>query len=89
MFNTPTSATYTLRVLAALLRYPDAAFRTAVPELQQALRAEAALPAGRLDELCALWDRVLVLFRGKLVATLGSAELSRARLLSAMMGNAA
>lgn len=58
MFNTPTPAVYTLRALAALLRYPDAAFRAAVPELQQALRAEAALPASRLDELCALLQRL-------------------------------
>ncbi|MFN4115983.1 MAG: nitrate reductase molybdenum cofactor assembly chaperone [Inhella sp.] len=49
---------YTLRVLAALLRYPDAAFRAAVPELQQALRTEAALPKARLDELCALLQRL-------------------------------
>ncbi|HWA74213.1 MAG TPA: sugar ABC transporter ATP-binding protein [Polyangiaceae bacterium] len=47
------------------------------------------LHSSELDELCALCDRVLVLFRGKLVATLGPAELTRARLLSAMMGNAA
>jgi nitrate reductase delta subunit len=41
-------------VLAALLRYPDAGLRAAVPELQQALRSEAALPQGRIAELCAL-----------------------------------
>lgn len=58
MFNKPTPAPYTLRVLAALLRYPDAALRAAVPELQQALRSEAALPAGRIDELCALLRRL-------------------------------
>jgi len=58
MFNKPTPAPYTLRVLAALLRYPDAAFRAAAPELGQALRAEAALPAGRIDELCALLQRL-------------------------------
>jgi len=58
MFNTPTPAPYTLRVLAALLRYPDAGFRAAVPELQQALRSEAALPAARIDELCALLQRL-------------------------------
>jgi nitrate reductase molybdenum cofactor assembly chaperone NarJ/NarW len=58
MFNTPTPATFTLRVLAALLRYPDADFRAAVPELQQALRAEATLPAARLDELCVLLQRL-------------------------------
>ena len=49
---------YSLRVLAALLRYPDAAFRAAVPELQQALRDEAALPSARLEELCALLERL-------------------------------
>ncbi|MFG6432092.1 nitrate reductase molybdenum cofactor assembly chaperone [Roseateles sp. LYH14W] len=58
MFNKPTHAPYSLRVLAALLRYPDAALRAAVPELQQALRAEAALPAARLDELCALLEHL-------------------------------
>jgi nitrate reductase delta subunit len=58
MFNKPTPAPYTPRVLAALLRYPDADFRAAVPELQQALRTEAALPAGRIDELCALLQRL-------------------------------
>lgn len=44
----------TLRVLAALLRYPDAAFLQAVPELREALRAERALGAARLRELAAL-----------------------------------
>lgn len=58
MFNKPAPAPYTLRVLAALLRYPDADFRAAVPELQQALRAEAALPSARVDELCALLQRL-------------------------------
>jgi len=53
-----TPSPYTLRVLAALLRYPDAAFRAAVPELQQALRSEAALPSARLDELGLLLARL-------------------------------
>jgi nitrate reductase delta subunit len=44
----------TLRVLAAMLRYPDSAFRAAVPELREALAAERALPKGRLVELDAL-----------------------------------
>ncbi len=44
----------TLRVLSALLRYPDAAFREAVPALVQALDVERALPASRLAELAAL-----------------------------------
>jgi ABC-type sugar transport system ATPase subunit len=42
-----------------------------------------------LAELCALADRVLVLFDGRLVATLGRAELDESRLLSLMMGAAA
>ncbi len=58
MFNKPTPAPHTLRVLAALLRYPDAALRAAVPELQQALRREAALSAARISELCALLQRL-------------------------------
>ena len=44
----------TLRVLSALLRYPDTALRDAAPELVQALDAERALCASRLAELAAL-----------------------------------
>jgi nitrate reductase delta subunit len=44
----------TLRVLSALLRYPDGAFRDAAPELVRALEVERALPASRLAELMAL-----------------------------------
>ena len=44
----------TMRVLAALLRYPDADFRTAVPELRIALETESGLPKQRLVELDAL-----------------------------------
>lgn len=58
MFNTPITAPYSLRTLAALLRYPDAAFRAAIPELQQALRTEAALTPARVGELCALLQRL-------------------------------
>jgi nitrate reductase delta subunit len=50
----PSQARLTLRVLAHLLRYPDAAFRAHTAELHQALRTEAALPAARLAELDAL-----------------------------------
>lgn len=57
MFKTHPSP-YSLRVLAALLRYPDATFRTAIPELQQALRDEAELPKTRLEELIALLTRL-------------------------------
>jgi nitrate reductase delta subunit len=52
--STPPQARLTLRVLAHLLRYPDAAFREHAAELQQALRTEGALPAPRLAELDAL-----------------------------------
>ena len=52
--SSPPQARLTLRVLAHLLRYPDAAFRAHTAELQQALRTEAALPVARLAELDAL-----------------------------------
>ena len=52
--SSPPQARLTLRVLAHLLRYPDAAFRAHTAELQQALRTEAALPDARLAELDAL-----------------------------------
>ncbi len=52
--STPVQARLTLRVLAHLLRYPDAELRSHIPEMQQALRSEAALPAARLVELQAL-----------------------------------
>ena len=44
----------TLRVLAALLSYPDAQLRQALPELSRALDEERALSASRLAELHAL-----------------------------------
>lgn len=43
-----------LRVLAHLLRYPDAELRAHLDEMAQALAAEDALPAKRLAELQAL-----------------------------------
>lgn len=49
--SSPTQARLTLRVLAHLLRYPDAELRAHLPEMQQALADEAALPAARLAEL--------------------------------------
>jgi nitrate reductase molybdenum cofactor assembly chaperone NarJ/NarW len=52
--HSPPQATYTLRVLAHLLRYPNAALRAHVPEMQQALKSEAALAPMRLAELGAL-----------------------------------
>lgn len=58
MFKHSAPFPYTLRVLAALLRYPDAAFRAAIPELQRALDTEAALPLNRVLELHALLQRL-------------------------------
>ena len=54
LFNTPPQATKTLRALARLLGYPDAALRTHLGELREALHAERALSAPRLAELDAL-----------------------------------
>jgi len=50
----------TLRVLAHLLRYPDAELRAHPGELADALRLEAAVPGHRLDELLALVRRLQV-----------------------------
>jgi len=58
LFNTPTTATKTLRVLARLLAYPDAELRSNLSELRQALHDERALPALRLTELDALIDQL-------------------------------
>lgn len=52
---------FTFRVLSALLRYPDADFRAAVPEMIQALDVERALPAARLAELTALLGEFLTM----------------------------
>ena len=48
----------TLRVLAHLLRYPDAELRAHLGELADALQLEAAVPGHRLDELQALIRRL-------------------------------
>jgi nitrate reductase delta subunit len=50
----PSSAARTLRVLARLLRYPDAELRAHLAELRGVLHAEAALSTQRLGELDAL-----------------------------------
>jgi nitrate reductase delta subunit len=58
-FDTPAPrVAHSLRALAWLLRYPDAELRAALPALIAALRAEDALPAGRLDELDLLATRL-------------------------------
>ncbi len=56
--STPTQVRLTLRVLAHLLRYPDAELRAHLPEMQQALTTEAALPTSRLAELQALLEHL-------------------------------
>jgi len=48
----------TLRVLAALLCYPDADLRRHLPEMSAILHRERALPAARLAELDALIGRL-------------------------------
>ncbi|HET9820255.1 MAG TPA: nitrate reductase molybdenum cofactor assembly chaperone [Burkholderiaceae bacterium] len=52
------TATYTLRALACLLRYPDPGLREHLAELGEALRTERALDAARLDELDRLIERL-------------------------------
>ena len=59
LFATPPKATrLTLRVLAHLLRYPDAALRAHLSEMAEALRQESALSALRLGELDALLQQL-------------------------------
>ncbi|MBS0506596.1 MAG: nitrate reductase molybdenum cofactor assembly chaperone [Proteobacteria bacterium] len=59
MFNkTPESLRLTLRALARLLGYPDAALRAQMPGLVDALRLEQALPAARVAELAALCQQI-------------------------------
>ena len=54
--STPVAAPDSLRVLAALLSYPDAGLRVHLPEMGQILRRERALSSSRLDELDALLE---------------------------------
>ncbi len=54
--NPTRSARKTLRVLAALLSYPDARTRACLPEMRELLHAEGALSQARLCELDALID---------------------------------
>ncbi len=54
--NPTRSASRTLRVLAALLSYPDARTRAHLPEMRKLLHAEGVLPQARLSELDALID---------------------------------
>jgi nitrate reductase delta subunit len=50
--------TFTLRVLAHLLSYPDADLREHLAEMREALRTERALSSGRLAEIDVLLDRL-------------------------------
>ena len=53
-FINPGPAAGTLRVLAALLGYPDARTRRDLPEMREILREESALSPARMDEIEAL-----------------------------------
>ncbi|MEF8703591.1 MAG: nitrate reductase molybdenum cofactor assembly chaperone [Candidatus Accumulibacter sp. UW26] len=52
------TASVSLRALALLLSYPDAALRGHLPALRAALRNEGMIPSGRLGELDALISRL-------------------------------
>ena len=52
----PQGSAISLRVLAALLGYPDAPLRGHLPEMRSLLRADTALTASRRAELDALMD---------------------------------
>ena len=54
--NTPRPMTKSLRVLAALLCYPDARLRSFLPEMRELLRDEGALSQTRRAELDTLMD---------------------------------
>jgi len=54
-----TGISFTLRALAHLLRYPDAAMRAHLPDIHTALNAEDAIGRVRRAELDALMDRLL------------------------------
>jgi nitrate reductase delta subunit len=56
--KTPKPMGLTLRVLARLLSYPDAALREHLLELRQALHAESAIASARRSELDALIDSI-------------------------------
>ena len=56
--NPPKPMAHTLRVLAALLSYPDAALRGHLTEMADLLAAERALTAPRRQELLALMDQL-------------------------------
>ena len=54
--NSPHPMAHSLRVLAALLGYPDAQLRADLPEMRELLQAERAVSAPRQAELVSLMD---------------------------------
>ena len=54
--NSPPTMSKTLRVLAALIGYPDNRLRGDLPEMRELLRVESALSASRLAEVDALMN---------------------------------
>ncbi|MBX3652513.1 MAG: nitrate reductase molybdenum cofactor assembly chaperone [Burkholderiales bacterium] len=60
ILNRAPAASCTLRVLSALLGYPDARLRAQLPEMHAALREEAAVPAPRLAELGGLINSLML-----------------------------
>jgi nitrate reductase molybdenum cofactor assembly chaperone NarJ/NarW len=56
--NTPASMANSLRVLSALLMYPDAAMRSHLPEMRALLRDEGAVSNARRVELDTLMERL-------------------------------
>lgn len=60
ILNRAPAASRTLRVLSALLGYPDARLRAQLPEMHAALREEAAVPAPRLAGLGGLINSLML-----------------------------
>jgi nitrate reductase delta subunit len=60
LLQSPRVMAHSLRVLAALLAYPDARLRADLPEMRALLHAEAALSASRRGEIGALMDAISV-----------------------------
>lgn len=60
ILNRAPAASRTLRVLSALLGYPDAALRAQLPQMSAALREEAAVPAPRLAGLGGLINSLML-----------------------------
>ncbi len=58
--RTPPTMANSLRVLAALLGYPDARMRGYLPEMRQVLHDERALSSSRRAELDALMEALLI-----------------------------